>query len=169
MTPLAENFRTANRQTLARWHKRIQDCLDRLTPEQIWWRPGENVNAVGNLVLHLCGNVRQWIVCGAGGAADTRDRDAEFAQRDRIAAAELKARLTAVVEEADQVLSRLSDQDLLAARRIQVYDVTVLGAIHDSVAHFAHHAGQILYVTKLLTGADLGYYRHLSQQPGAAK
>jgi uncharacterized damage-inducible protein DinB len=164
MTPLAENFLAANRQTLARWHKRIQECLDRLTPEQIWWRSGENANAVGNLVLHLCGNVRQWIVCGAGGAVDTRDRDAEFNQRDQMATAELKSRLAAVVEEADQVLARLTDQNLQETRRIQVYDVTVLGAIHDSVAHFAHHAGQILYVTKLVTGADLGYYRHLSKR-----
>ena len=164
MTSFADPFLTANRQTLARWHERIQKCLDRLTPDQIWWRPGDQANAVGNLVLHLCGNVRQWIIAGAGGVPDTRDRDSEFNQRDPLPTAELRSKLAAAVAEADLVLARLGEADLLEQRHIQVYDVTVLQAVHDSVQHFALHAGQILYVTKMVTGQDLGFYRHLSKK-----
>jgi len=163
MSALTELFLAANRKTLALWHGRIQTCLDRLTPDQIWWRSGDNANAIGNLVLHLCGNVRQWIIAGAGGAPDLRQRDAEFNQREALPTDQLKQRLASTVAEADQVLARLTDADLLDLRHIQVYDVTVLQAVHDSVQHFSLHAGQILYVTKLLTGADLGYYRHLSK------
>ena len=165
MNPLAEPFLAANRRTLTLWHERIQNCLDRLTHDQIWWRSGDNANAVGNLVLHLCGNVRQWIISGAaGGALDARDRDAEFNQRDPLPTEELKSRLASVVAEADQVLARLTEADLLQQRHIQVYDLTVLQAVHDSVQHFAMHAGQILYITKLVTGADLGFYRHLAKK-----
>lgn len=165
MPALGEVFLASSRQTLTRWSGRIDTCLQQLTLEQIWWRQGENSNAVGNLVLHLCGNVRQWIICGAGGAADARNRDAEFAQREAISVAELRERLAATVAEADGVLARLTEDELRAQRHIQVYDITVLEAVHDSVAHFALHAGQILYATKLLTGADLGFYKHLSGTP----
>lgn len=162
MSNLTELFLTANRKTLALWHERIQKCLDSLTPDQIWWRSGDNANAIGNLVLHLCGNVRQWIIAGAGGALDLRQRDTEFNQREPLPTEELKERLASTVAEADQVLGRLTAAELLELRHIQVYDLTVLQAVHDSVQHFSLHAGQILYVTKLLTGADLGFYRHLT-------
>ncbi len=164
---LADQFLAANRKSLALWHQRIQTCLGRLTPDQIWWRSGDNANAIGNLVLHLCGNVRQWIIAGAGGAPDLRERDAEFNRRESLPTEQLQERLASTVAEADQVLGRLTAGDLIELRHIQVYDLTVLQAVHDSVQHFALHAGQILYVTKLLTGADLGFYRHLSKPAGA--
>lgn len=164
MTEVTPMFLAASRQTLSKWCERVDKCLGQLTPEQIWWRGQENSNAIGNLVLHLCGNVRQWIVSGVGKSPDTRDRDAEFACRDPLPAAELSARLAAVVREADEVLSRLTEEDLRGRRHIQVYDVTVLEAVHHVTEHFAMHAGQILYATKLLTGADLAFYRHLQKQ-----
>jgi len=166
MSSIGEQFLGASRRSLARGHERVQDCLGRLNEEQIWWRSGENTNAVGNLVLHLCGNVRQWIVSGAGGAPDARDRDAEFARREVMPTAELTTLLASVVAEADQVMARLTAEELLEQRRIQVYDVTVLEAVHHSVEHFGHHTGQILYITKMATGADLGYYRFLSKKQG---
>lgn len=162
MAALSEIFLASCRETLRKSHERIEKCLGQLTPEQIWWRGGEPSNAVGNLVLHLCGNVRQWIIAGVGGAPDTRDRDAEFACRDAIPVEELRQRLAATVREADAVLARLTEADLQAPRHIQVYDVTVLEAVHHVSEHFAHHTGQILYATKLLTGADLGFFRHLA-------
>src|SRR4029077_8434606 len=80
---------------------KIERCLERLTDEQIWWRPNEQSNSIGNLLLHLSGNARQWIVCGVGGATDARDRDAEFAQRDRIARADLRALLQRTLADVD--------------------------------------------------------------------
>ena len=162
MSEVSALFVEASRKTFAAWLPRVEKCLGQLTPEQIWWRGQDNANAVGNLVLHLCGNVRQWIVAGAGGAPDTRNRDAEFAQREPLAAAELLERLRTTVRDADEVLARLAEAELTTRRRIQTYDVTVLEAVHHVTEHFALHSGQILYATKLLTGEDLGFYRHLS-------
>ena len=148
---------------LRQYQERIGVCLDQLSVEQIWWRGADTQNAVGNLVLHLCGNVRQWIISGIGGAPDIRERDKEFAARDGGSAAELKAALAATLNEAVAVLEGLTDNQLKEHRTIQGYDKTVLEAIYHIVEHFSHHAGQILFATKLLTGNDLGFYAHLNR------
>jgi len=140
---------------------RIQDCLGRLSQEQIWARGSENENAVGNLVLHLCGNVRQWIIHGVGGAPDIRRRPEEFAARDGPTGPELAARLQATIHEALAVIDALTAERLAERVVIQGYDVTKLEAVLHVLEHFAQHTGQILFFTKTVTGADLGYYRHL--------
>jgi uncharacterized damage-inducible protein DinB len=140
---------------------RIESCLDRLTEEQVWERGAENENAVGNLALHLSGNVRQWIVSGVGGAPDTRERDAEFAVRGGVTIPDLKRRLRGVVDEASAVLRTLPDARLTERVVIQKYEVPVLEAIYHVVEHFSMHTGQIVFATKMLTGADLGFYAHL--------
>jgi len=147
--------------------QRIDACLAKLTPEQIWARGSENENAVGNLVLHLCGNVRQWIVAGVGGAPDNRERDAEFAARDGVSATELSAKLTSTVEEAAAVIERVTDARLAERLLVQKYDVSVMEAIYHVVEHFSGHTGQIIFATKMLTSEDLGFYRHLG--PGRSK
>jgi uncharacterized damage-inducible protein DinB len=133
----------------------------KLTAEQIWTRRHENENAIGNLVLHLCGNVRQWIISGVGGASDQRDRDAEFARREPLGTDELLSRLRETLEEADRVLERVGPEDLLSTRKIQVYEVTVLHAIFHVAVHFSEHTGQIIWATKGLTGEDLAFYGYL--------
>jgi uncharacterized damage-inducible protein DinB len=148
---------------LRQYEQRIGVCLDQLSFEQIWWRQVDTQNAVGNLVLHLCGNVRQWIIAGLGGRPDVRDRDQEFAARESVSAAELKAALGNTVNEAVAVLESITPEQLLERRTVQGYDKTILEAVYHVVEHFSHHAGQILYATKLLTGNDLGFYRHLKQ------
>jgi uncharacterized damage-inducible protein DinB len=140
---------------------RIESCLDRLSGEQIWARGGENENAVGNLTLHLAGNVRQWIVSGVGGRPDLRERDAEFAARGGATAAELKERLHATVAEAVAVIGGLNSERLTERVTIQKYEQPVLEAIYHVVEHFSMHTGQIQFATKMLTGADLGFYAHL--------
>lgn len=140
---------------------RIADCLGRLTEEQVWARGGENENAAGNLVLHLCGNVRQWIVAGVGGKPDVRQRDEEFDARGGVAIPQLIERLRGTVEEAAATIGAVTPERLTERLSIQKYDVTVLEAILHVVEHFSGHAAQILFITKMLTGADLGYYRHL--------
>ena len=141
---------------------RILDCLDRLSEEQIWWRPAPVQNAVGNLVLHLCGNVRQWIGHGVAGWPDVRRRNEEFTASGGISRQELAAKLKETVQAAVQVLQELPGERLRERTVIQGYEVSLLEAIYHVVEHFAQHTGQILYVTKLLTGQDLGYYRHLN-------
>ncbi len=141
---------------------RIADCLGRLSHGHVWSRGGANENAVGNLVLHLCGNVRQWIGTGVGELPDVRARDAEFAARE-APVDELRSRLESAVREAVAILGGVSAERLGERIVVQNHEVTVLEAIAHVVEHFSHHTGQILYATKQLTGADLGYYRHLSE------
>jgi len=144
---------------------RIDDCLGRLTPEQIWRRGSDKENAVGNLVLHLCGNVRQWVGAGVAGQPDIRTRDREFAARGGIEASELRERLDTAIAEATDLLRRVTPERLAKTINVQGYDITVLEAIVHVMEHFAQHTGQILFAAKLMTHDDLGYYRHLSQGP----
>jgi uncharacterized damage-inducible protein DinB len=142
---------------------RIQDCVGRLSSEQVWTRGRDNENSVGNLVLHLCGNVGQWIGSGVGGKQDTRQRDAEFAARGDIQPAELTDRLEKAVSEAAGIIRSLPHARLLEKTTVQKYDVTLMEAIYHVVEHFSQHTGQIIFATKLLTGEDLGFYKHLNQ------
>jgi uncharacterized damage-inducible protein DinB len=138
---------------------RIEDCLGRLSSDQIWMRNTGNDNAVGNLVLHLCGNVNQWIGSGVAGKPDLRERDQEFAARD----GELGTRLSATIAEAAGIIRNLAPERLSERLAVQKYDVTVMEAIYHVVEHFAQHTAQIIFATKLLTGQDLGYYKHLNK------
>jgi uncharacterized damage-inducible protein DinB len=134
---------------------KIERCLERLGDDDIWWRPNEASNSIGNLVLHLCGNVTMWLIGGVGGRPFERNRQQEFDERGRIPAAELLGRLRAVIEQADEVLLSLDDRSLMGRRRIQSYDVTVLDAVYHVVEHFGMHTGQIILLSKARTGEDL--------------
>jgi hypothetical protein len=131
---------------------KIKHCLALLTDDQVWWRAHPSLNSIGNLILHLCGNVRQWIVAGLGGASEIRDRPAEFAERGPIPKADLLRKLDVVVNEAKEVLDKLTVQQLLEARRIQGFDVTGLKAIFDSVPHFRGHTQEIIGMSRLQLG-----------------
>jgi len=153
---------------LEQLHGRIQDCLGRLTPEQIWARHSENENAVGNLVLHLSGNVRQWIGSGVAGLPDHRERDAEFDARGGKTAAELAELMKLRVLEAASIIRAVAPARLTQRITPQGHDVTVLEAIAHVVEHFAMHTGQIILLTKTFTGEDLAYYQHLRGSGRAA-
>jgi hypothetical protein len=140
------------RRRLAACHERVQHCLAQLNDAQVWWRPRPSQNSVANVVLHLCGNLRQWIVSGVGGAADVRDRPQEFAERVPVPRDELLRRLGEVVDEADAVLAHVGDEQLLEPRRIQGFDGTVLSAVFDSLAHLAGHTQEIVCLTRLQLG-----------------
>lgn len=137
---------------------KIERCLERLNDEQIWWRSSEESNSIGNLVLHLCGNARQWIVSGVGGETDARNRDSEFAQRATIARDELIALLRSTLADVARVLKTLDREALLERRTIQGSDVDVLEAIFHVTEHFSMHTGQIIMLTKLLTSTGLHFY-----------
>jgi uncharacterized damage-inducible protein DinB len=156
-----QNFVKASSKKLEQLLSRIQDCVAKLSPDEIWARGHENENAIGNLILHLNGNVRQWIISGVGGAPDTRARDAEFAARGGTERAELVERLEETVREAVAVIGKVTAERLAQNVTIQKYDVSVMEAIYHVVEHFSQHTGQIVFATKMLTGEDLGFYKHL--------
>jgi L-amino acid N-acyltransferase YncA len=131
---------------------RIKHCLAQLADEQVWQRPSESMNSIGNLILHLCGNLRQWIVAGIGGEPDVRQRPMEFSERGPISMLELVRRLDEVVAHAHDALKKSAAQDLLRQRCIQGFDVNGLEAIFDSVPHFRGHAQEIVHMTRSLLG-----------------
>jgi uncharacterized damage-inducible protein DinB len=142
---------------------RLRGCVESLTDEQVWWRPNEASNSIGNLLLHLNGNVRQWLVTSFDHLQSDRNRPAEFVAKDGSSASELLEKLGATLAEAAQVLGRLTEADLLARYEIQGYSVTGLEAVYHVVDHFGMHYGQILYIAKSLTGKDLGFYSELNK------
>jgi len=143
---------------------RIRASVESLDDEEIWWRPNESSNSIGNLVLHLCGNLRQWIIAGLSGSADLREREREFSQRAITSGKTLLEKLDQTVAEAVEVIGTLGEEKLSRQYRIQVYDVTGLQALFHVAEHYSHHTGQILYITKMLKGQDLGFYSDLSPE-----
>jgi len=132
---------------------KIRHCIAQLSDEQVWWRPREEMNSTGNLILHLTGNVRQWIVGGIGGEADLRNRPAEFAERGPIPTADLIKRLEDVVRGAQQVLRHATAEQMLSRRRIQGFETSGWGAVFDCVPHFKGHTQEIICLTRMQLGA----------------
>jgi Protein of unknown function (DUF1572) len=147
---------------LKQYWPRLRTCVESLTDEQVWWRPNDACNSIGNILLHLNGNVRQWLVDSFNRVEDTRDRPAEFSANKPIPRGDLLEQLGTTMKQAAEVFSRLVEVDLLAAMEIQGYRTTGLAAVYQVVEHFGLHFGQVLYVTKMLAGKDLGFYRELS-------
>jgi uncharacterized damage-inducible protein DinB len=160
---LEQDFLAAAADKLAENVSRIEACMARLPAGALWARDSENENAVGNLLLHLEGNVRQWIVSGIGGAPDSRDRPREFSARSGPTASVMLTNLRATVDEAVRVIRALSHPRLAAAVCIQGYDTTVLAAIFHVVEHFSGHTYQIILLTKRAIGEDLGFYNYLAR------
>jgi len=155
-TRTASLFLASSQQRLAKENlPRIVECLQQLSEDEIWWRPNWASNSAGNLVLHLCGNVRQWIIAGLGEAEDRRERDREFAERGPIPRRELVTQLRRTIRDACRVIARLSDESLARKFEIQGYRVTGLDAALHVVEHFSYHTGQIIYITKLKRSRDL--------------
>jgi uncharacterized damage-inducible protein DinB len=152
MADLASALNAAASHELTKALERIKHCLDQLTDEQVWQRPTESMNSIGNLILHLCGNLRQWIVAGIGGEKDLRQRSKEFSERGPISKTELVRHLEEVVALAQDALKKASAQDLLRRRCIQGFDVNGLEAIFDSVPHFRGHTQEIIHMTRFLLG-----------------
>jgi uncharacterized damage-inducible protein DinB len=156
LTDNAQTFLSESRRLLTSdYLPKIERCLAGLGDEDVWWRPNEASNSIGNLLLHLCGNVRQWIVGGVGGREVERDRRREFDEREHLPAGELLTRIKSVVAEADAVLAGLDAETLQGERHIQGHDVNVLAAVYHVVEHFGMHTGQIIFLSKTRGGRDL--------------
>ncbi len=137
---------------------RLEAAVARLSDEELWRRPNEASNSVGNLILHLEGNVRQWILAGLGGAPDTRDRDREFTTEGPLPREEILAALRRTVRSACRVITDLDARELTRERRIQAYEVDGIEVIVHVVEHFAYHLGQIAWAVKAVRNEDLGFY-----------
>ena len=156
MEPTASNLAAAVTQAAARELDsalaKIEHCLGQLNDEQLWWRPAGAMNSIGNLLLHLSGNLRQWIIAGLGGAEDVRNRSAEFAEQGLIEREQLLQQLRSTVAQTKDALANLTAADLLRSRRIQGFDVNGLEAIFDSIPHFRGHTQEIVHLTRVQLG-----------------
>ena len=150
-------FTTAAAATLTQHASRIDACLGKLTPEQIWIRGSGNENAIGNLVLHLCGNLRQYTRHAILGDPDIRVRDEEF---NAVCGGALREQVQAVAGDAASIIAGVSEERLMERITVQNREMTVLEAIFKTTEHFALHTGQILFATKLLTQRELGFTTH---------
>jgi hypothetical protein len=156
---IARAFLERSRHYLVReYPTKIQRCLDVLPADVLWRRDDESGNSIGNLLLHLSGNVRQWIVSGVGGAPDARQRSSEFSAREGADASELMAGLRGTLREVDEVLASLDERSLGEARRIQGRDVNVLDAVYPGAEHFSMHTGQIILLTKRYAPGRVQFY-----------
>ena len=137
---------------------RIKQCLAELTTEEIWFRPNENSNSVGNLVLHLCGNVRQWLLSGLGGYTDNRRRQQEFDERGPFPTSILLRHLDELMEEVDKVLNKLTAEQLLQTVEIQGFTEKGVSVLVHVVEHFSYHTGQITYYVKWRKNINTAFY-----------
>ena len=137
---------------------KLQKCVDLLSEDDLWWRPNDSSNSVGNILLHLCGNLRQWIVHGGGGEVDIRQRPEEFAERGPISKDELMGKLSSILQQVDDTLAKFDPTDLSEPRTVQGFDETCLTIIFHAVEHFAQHLGQIVYITKMRKNIDLKFF-----------
>ena len=153
----------SRRKLLEQYWPRLRKAVETLSDEQIWWRPNDASNSIGNLLLHLNGNVWQWLVASFNRLEDKRDRPAEFNATGDLSASDLLDRLGQTIDEAAKVLARLTPEELLSSWQIQGYTVSGLAAVYQVVEHFGLHYGQIIYITKMQEGRDLGFYKDLSQ------
>ena len=137
---------------------RAKKCLNLLSEEEIWYRPNENSNSVGNLILHLCGNVRQWLISAIGGQTDIRKRQSEFDERGPLATELLINMLDELQKDAENVLDTSKPEILTANFVVQGYQETGLSILIHIVEHFSGHIGQITYFVKAKKDISTGYY-----------
>lgn len=140
---------------------RIKICLSKLTSQQIWYKHNANVNSVGNLVLHLCGNVRQYVLAGIAGQEDIRERAAEFSEKGPLDTSYLVSILESLEEDVSAVLVSITAMDLIEDRTVQGFDENVISILVHVAEHFSYHVGQITYYTKYVNDVDTGYYAGL--------
>lgn len=141
--------------------ERIKKCLSHLSEEQIWYKHNNNTNTVGNLVLHLCGNVRQYILHGIDGQTDVRQRQLEFSEKGPIHTTILIDSLNQLEADVTAALSRILPEHLIENRKVQGFDENVTSILVHVAEHFSYHVGQITFFTKYILNVDTGYYAGL--------
>lgn len=137
---------------------RIKNCLDRLTESQVWQKPNPSSNSIGNLIVHLCGNITQYIHASLGNTPDQRNRDEEFSISGGLNKETLLKKINVVIEKAVNIIKACPKENLLRSRIVQGFEMSGLAIILHVVEHLTYHVGQIAYATKILKNEDLGFY-----------
>jgi uncharacterized damage-inducible protein DinB len=137
---------------------KVKSCMKALDENEIWFHPNAHVNSVGNTILHLCGNIRQYVISSIGGKTDIRERDLEFSTRGGSTNAELVLKLSETLEEAKSVIISATEENLLRQQVVQKTSYSGIGIIIHITEHYSYHTGQIILLTKLFKNMDMGFY-----------
>ncbi|HYP26662.1 MAG TPA: DUF1572 family protein [Blastocatellia bacterium] len=133
----------------------IKSCVEELDGEQLWWRPNDESNSVGNLVLHLSGSMRHNLARAIGGFQYERDRPAEFAERGPIPKEQLQEIFDETIRQAAATFDNFDPAKILDPGEDPAYGPTLFHSLLAVALHLATHAGQIVYVTKMLKAGSL--------------
>jgi uncharacterized damage-inducible protein DinB len=144
---------------LNEYTKRVKTCLDMLTEEQVWQKPNEASNSIANLMLHLCGNMTQYVLSSLGSKPDLRERDKEFSATGGLSKEQLFEMLSAVVHSVIEEIQIHDEDSLLQTRMVQGFEKNGIAIILHITEHYSYHTGQIALLTKLMTNEDLGFYK----------
>jgi uncharacterized damage-inducible protein DinB len=133
-------------------------CVKELGESELWKRPNAHSNSIGNIILHLCGNIRQYAISSLGNRRDVRERDKEFSADGGHSGPELLKKLTDTLDEAKGIIQKVTAEELLRKRKVQGYSHSGIGIIIHVTEHYSYHTGQVIFWTKLLKDKDLGFY-----------
>ncbi|MBK6824651.1 MAG: DUF1572 family protein [Saprospiraceae bacterium] len=141
--------------------KRILQCLNELEAEQLTWKPNPSTNSTANLILHLCGNMRQYIIAGLGKQIDVRERSKEFSNNGPFTHEHLQTLLEQTTQQATEIVAQLKDENLYEIFHIQCFDLSGYEVISHVIEHFSYHTGQIALLCKIIKNKDLGFYKEM--------
>ena len=141
--------------------QRIKKCLQEIDEMEIWKSPNDNLNSIGNLILHLCGNIRQYIISALGENEDTRERDKEFSAKEGLTKLELLNQLNSIISEAIGIIKNIDEEILTKIYSVQGFGLSGIGIIIHVTEHLSYHTGQIAFWVKQLKNKDLGFYANI--------
>jgi len=136
----------------------IKISLDTISEEQVWQKPNDSLNTIGNLILHLCGNMTQYGIASLNETVDERQRDVEFSTKGGFTKKELLKKLETTVNEVKKTLQNTSAERLVSLKKVQGFEFSGIGNSIHLVEHFSYHTGQIAFWVKLLNNKPLGFY-----------
>lgn len=142
--------------------ERIKQCLIQYSTKELWYSTHNNHNSIGNIVVHLLGNITQYILSGIGSQIDNRTRDLEFSENKNLSAHKLIEQLDGLMIKVNQVLNTINDDDLLKTQRVQCFDMTTVDILIHVIEHCSYHTGQIVYYTKYLKNIDTRFYKDMN-------
>lgn len=155
---IVEKFAEQSVYRLNESFRMINKCFDQLSEEEIWKRPNASANSIGTLIIHVCGNITQYVISSLGNREDKRNRDNEFATHSGFSKAELLAKLENTLQQAKEVIIHASEAELVKMHSVQGFNLPGLGNVIHIVEHLSYHTGQIALLTKLMINKDLGFY-----------
>lgn len=136
----------------------IAKCFKQLEEQDVWWEPNSSSNSIGTIILHLCGNIGQYIISSLGRQPDQRERDLEFSTKDSHSKAELLQMIGDVIDQASATVEAATEEELLRMRQVQGFSFSGLGVVLHAVEHLSYHTGQIAYLVKLRADEQIGLY-----------